>query len=193
MIKEGFQVLKRDINELDENNTYDLICFKDSLEHVFKPVESLKKASKLLKPNGKIMITIPLKNGIMWDIYKEYSFVLCPPTHIIIPSIEGVEKISDLCDLKIKELTCDSNEFLVLMSEDKINFKKQFAEDSYSKYIHSLNPIRKLYNLYIKKFNTRLFPDSNLTMYQIQKKVFELNEKNETDHGIFILEKIDAN
>ena len=79
------------------------------------------------------------------------------------------------------------------MSEDKINFKKQFAEDSYSKYIHSLNPIRKLYNLYIKKFNTRLFPDSNLTMYQIQKKVFELNEKNETDHGIFILEKIDAN
>ncbi|WP_323735600.1 class I SAM-dependent methyltransferase [Methanosphaera sp. ISO3-F5] len=189
IITDSYNVLKKELQELNNDSKFDLICFKDSLEHVFNPIETLREASKRLNDEGIILITIPLKNGVIWDVYKEYSFVLCPPTHISVPSIKGMMEISKLCNLEIKELICDSNEFLVLMSEDKINSRRQYEKGSISSHFNSLNPFKKIYNLYIKKFSTKIFPEKKLSMYQVRNKVFSLNKENKTDHATIILTK----
>ena len=189
IITDNYRVLKKELQELNNDTKFDLICFKDSLEHVFNPIETLQEASNRLNDEGIILITIPLKNGVTWDVYKEYSFVLCPPTHISVPSIKGMTENSKLCDLEIKELICDSNEFLVLMSEDKINSLRQYEKGSISSHFNSLNPFKKIYNLYIKKFSTKIFPEKKLSMYQVRNKVHSLNKENKTDHAIIILTK----
>lgn len=189
VINENIRIYNEDILNFTPNKKYDLIFFKDSLEHVFNPFETLNKAVSLLSDKGMIMVTIPLKNGRMWDVYKEFSFVLCPPTHICVPSIQGLNELSKSCGLEISNLICDSNEFLLLNSEDKIKGRKQYAEESISSYFNSTNPFKKLYNLYIKKFDTIFFNDSRLTMYQIQKRVNILNQQEETDHATIILRK----
>ncbi|MBA2125887.1 methyltransferase [Hyphomicrobium methylovorum] len=49
-----------------EEKQFDLICLFDVLEHVKPDVESLKAISRLLKPDGRIVITVPAYQW-MWS------------------------------------------------------------------------------------------------------------------------------
>ena len=193
ILNDSYKVFKKEIQDLESTGEYDLILFKDSLEHVFNPIEILSEAERLLSDEGRILITIPLKNGVMWDMYKEYSFILCPPTHIAVPSLKGLEFMASECNLEICEIICDSNEFLLLMSEDKLNHRTQYSKDSISSYFNCVNPLRKFYNIYLKKFNTTFFKDKPLTIHQVHQKVNDLNNRQETDHATIILKKIHIN
>ena len=47
------------IDDLDFEKKYDLLIMGEVLEHFYEPYEILKKLKAILKPNGKILITIP--------------------------------------------------------------------------------------------------------------------------------------
>lgn len=44
---------------ISEEKKYDTIIFQNSLEHFYSPVEILKKAKRMLKPSGEIIVEIP--------------------------------------------------------------------------------------------------------------------------------------
>ena len=60
-------------NEL-QNEIFDYIIFADVLEHLKDPWETLRKASSLLKYDGKIIISIPNigHNSVMIDLWNNY-------------------------------------------------------------------------------------------------------------------------
>ncbi len=49
-----------DILEIPESIKYDLVICTEVLEHVPDPVQSFEKLTRLLKPGGRLLITVPL-------------------------------------------------------------------------------------------------------------------------------------
>lgn len=48
-------------------NAYDVIVLNEVLEHVFNPDELLSEIYRVLKPNGKLLITVPF----IWDEHEQ--------------------------------------------------------------------------------------------------------------------------
>lgn len=63
---------KQETKELLEKYGFDLIILADVLEHLQNPWDTLKNMQKLLKPNGRIMISIP--NGGNIEVIKKLAF-----------------------------------------------------------------------------------------------------------------------
>lgn len=83
------------------NDTFDYICFADVLEHLRNPWEVLRSTKTLLRPNGKLLISIPniCHNSILHNLLKnEFKYTntgLMDRTHL---RFFGPENIEDLFD-----------------------------------------------------------------------------------------------
>ena len=58
----GIKTQLQDLNNLPlqfENNFFDTVVMTDVLEHIVDPFELLKEAQRILKPQGKLVITVP--------------------------------------------------------------------------------------------------------------------------------------
>ncbi len=86
------------INELVEvhaqkhENTYDVVCFFQVLEHISDVKSFLESALKCLKPNGKLMIAVPNNNPYFYRYEKYYTSNL-PPHHAGLWDKESFEKL----------------------------------------------------------------------------------------------------
>jgi 2-polyprenyl-3-methyl-5-hydroxy-6-metoxy-1,4-benzoquinol methylase len=56
---QNIEFTQKPIEDLDFKNKYDLLIMGEILEHFYKPNKILKKLTEILKPNGKILITVP--------------------------------------------------------------------------------------------------------------------------------------
>jgi 2-polyprenyl-3-methyl-5-hydroxy-6-metoxy-1,4-benzoquinol methylase len=56
----------------DKAEYYDVVCLQQTLEHISKPVEFVKRAAYLLKPGGRIYIAVPNENDALKIIEPEY-------------------------------------------------------------------------------------------------------------------------
>ena len=75
-------ILKTDYLNWQPNNKFDAVIFWESLEHVAKPLEFLKKSYKLLKNNGVILIEVPRFDSFESKLFKKHWFHLDPPRHL---------------------------------------------------------------------------------------------------------------
>ncbi len=84
-IQEKVNFINVSINDLETTNKYDTIILSEILEHVFYPVEILKKVVTLLNDNGAIIITVPFginsyfdhkKTYYVYDLFKETNGML---------------------------------------------------------------------------------------------------------------------
>ena len=67
----GFQnVICEDLLQYNTDTKYDLIVAMDVLEHIQEDVGALKKIHSLLKPNGKIIISVPV-HKFLWSSRDE--------------------------------------------------------------------------------------------------------------------------
>lgn len=84
-IQEKVNFINVSMNDLKTTNKYDTIILSEILEHVFYPVEILKKAVTFLNENGAIIITVPFginsyfdhkKTYYVYDLFKETNGML---------------------------------------------------------------------------------------------------------------------
>jgi 2-polyprenyl-3-methyl-5-hydroxy-6-metoxy-1,4-benzoquinol methylase len=91
----------------NQSVTYDYIIFADVLEHLHNPFKALQRSSKLLKPNGKILISVPniSHNSVLIDllqdkfIYREFG--LLDNNHIKFFTEKSLQEMVDNCGLKV--------------------------------------------------------------------------------------------
>jgi SAM-dependent methyltransferase len=60
-----------------EDNSFDCVFFSEVFEHVFNPDEILKEVFRVLKPNGKVLLTTPFawdEHEIPYDYCRYTSF-----------------------------------------------------------------------------------------------------------------------
>lgn len=72
-------VIKKDKTINCEDNFFDCVMITEVLEHVYKPLESLKEIYRILKKNGFIMGTVPFQKSEHdppYDYYRYTNFAL---------------------------------------------------------------------------------------------------------------------
>ncbi|MFO7872729.1 MAG: bifunctional 2-polyprenyl-6-hydroxyphenol methylase/3-demethylubiquinol 3-O-methyltransferase UbiG [Candidatus Undinarchaeales archaeon] len=88
-VKSKCQFIHSDINKIEIKKKFDLILAKDVIEHIEKDIEFLKKAYKLLKREGNIIITTQnshsfnyLFEGLIRKLFGQKKWVGWDPTHL---------------------------------------------------------------------------------------------------------------
>ena len=75
-------VINQSIEDFQSKYLYDIIYMLNVLEHVESPKKILKKCYSLLKPSGKLVLSVPDFSGIEVRIYKKYAYTLQVPYHL---------------------------------------------------------------------------------------------------------------
>lgn len=112
---DGVKLFKRTLQEME--GSYDLIMLHHSLEHIPDPAGVLKKASMLLRPNGSILVRLPVAGSNAWEQYKEKWVQWDAPRHLHIPTIAGMRECCTRAGLELHDVFFDSDSFQYLGSE----------------------------------------------------------------------------
>lgn len=81
-----------------EKETFDAITCIHVLEHIGNPVESIKKAFSLLKPNGILVIEVPNIDSIGFKLFQKRWQPLEILTHLNHFNLRSLEKLFKIAD-----------------------------------------------------------------------------------------------
>jgi 2-polyprenyl-3-methyl-5-hydroxy-6-metoxy-1,4-benzoquinol methylase/ribosomal protein S27E len=79
--KSGLDTICGTIWDLKDNSA-DLICTNDLIEHLFDPLNFLKKCYKVLSDGGNISIATPNGEGFDFKIFEDNTENITPPEHL---------------------------------------------------------------------------------------------------------------
>ena len=108
-----------DVNNVEKAaGSFDIITILETLEHVDEPNMTLKEAHRLLRENGRIIVSVPLPDH---DIHKSYYWPEFISLHVHSFNFESIKKILiDTGFSKIIDVSTDRN--LVVMATKKTKF-----------------------------------------------------------------------
>lgn len=93
------------------DSKYNVILMPAILEHLYQPVQVLKKISDALVPGGLLFIDVPNEQSLIYSIgnlyVKPWSMNLSPtfsPYHVVGFSHQSLTKALDLAGLSVKEI-----------------------------------------------------------------------------------------
>jgi len=118
-----------------ESESVDCVVLTEVLEHIYEPKEALKEISRILKPGGAIIGTVPFAVGEHeepYDFHRYTSFCL--------------KRMFSDCDFEILELEYVGDTIGVLLS----NFSRTLGFVSKILFRLKLGPVAKLYNAIIR-------------------------------------------
>lgn len=107
------------------SDTFDYICFADVLEHLRNPWEALRSIKPLLRPQGKVLISIPniCHNSILHSLFKnEFKYTetgLMDRTHLRFFGPENIEDLFDGTGFEIESLNFTYKDHDKLIKSDK--------------------------------------------------------------------------
>ncbi len=111
----GARLMRSELGDVDE--TFDLVMFHHSFEHVPDPAASLADAVRLLAPGGQILIRMPTRSSHAYETYGPNWVQLDAPRHLTIFSRNGIETLAEGLGLAVKAVKDDSNAFQFWGSE----------------------------------------------------------------------------
>lgn len=111
----GVPVSKKFIHEVTD--TYDVVMFNHSLEHVDDPIASLTEARRVLRPGGRVIVRIPTVSCEAWERYGTDWVQLDAPRHFVLLSRDGVARAASAAGLRLTRTIDDSGEFQFTGSE----------------------------------------------------------------------------
>ena len=103
-------------NERPNNKTFDIVMMHHALEHVPDPAASLQDARNWLKPDGKLIIRIPVRQGWAWREYGTNWAHLDPPRHLYHWTVKGFTQFADKQGFKVKGQGFDGTLFSLAYS-----------------------------------------------------------------------------
>ncbi|GIV20866.1 MAG: putative methyltransferase [Armatimonadota bacterium] len=87
---------------------YDVLMYHHVLEHVPNPEQELTLAKQLLKPNGRVLVRLPLAGSYHWKHYGVDWFQLDAPRHLSIPSVQGMKALAERCGYRVEYVGYDA-------------------------------------------------------------------------------------
>jgi SAM-dependent methyltransferase len=104
--QKGYAVQIGGFDDLDlPAESYDLICLVQVLEHVFEPVECLRKIHRLLRPGGLALIETPSVKCADFALFKRrfwggYHF----PRHLNLFEPHSLSQVAEQCYLNVESV-----------------------------------------------------------------------------------------
>ncbi|MCO6497404.1 MAG: class I SAM-dependent methyltransferase [Chitinophagaceae bacterium] len=170
-------LLRKDILQMDEWETYDVIMMHHSFEHVENPREVLQQVKRLLTEKGVCIIRIPVSDSYAFEQYGCNWIQLDAPRHICLHTKKSMELLVGQTGLKLGKVVDDSGAFQFLGSEQ---YKAGIP----------LNDVRSFFVPFYKKlFFNKKHIFSRKQIREFNKKAAELNAEGRGDQRIFYLTK----
>jgi SAM-dependent methyltransferase len=123
---ENLKILRRDL--FDMSGQFDFIMMHHSFEHMDHPGKVLEKVSELLKPDGKLLIRIPVANSHAWRKYRTHWFALDAPRHLFLHTSNSIHRLAQKAGLKIDRIEYDSS-FVQFASSEKYLRDIPYSDD----------------------------------------------------------------
>lgn len=117
IMEEGFQILKKTIRDLPNEQKSDLIVFHHSFEHIPDQLETLLKVYDILAGSGVCLVSIPLKTDYLWNLYGVNCVQIDAPRHFFIHTMKSFSCLAQMAGLVIKDVIFDSTEYQFWGSE----------------------------------------------------------------------------
>ncbi len=160
--------VRKDFLEEVKNESWDVIMFHHSLEHVPNPLAALQATSRLLTAGGQCLVRLPVVSWA-WEHYGTSWVQLDPPRHFWLPTHQGMRILAQSVGLEIVKVEYDSDALQFWGSE-------LYSQDHAQIEVGLREPR-------LKKFFTR----KQLSEFQQNAKA--LNNKGLGDSAAFFMQK----
>jgi len=167
----NLNILKKDIHQLPDDQKFDVILYSHSFEHMEDQRETLKKTYGLLSHNGYCIISMPVKNEHIWNLYGLNWVQIDAPRHFFIHTRKSFQFLVDEIGFQIKSIVFDSTDLQFWGSEQ---YKQGIPLNSENSYL--INPKKSV------------FTSDDINYFK--SKAAELNKKELGDQAIFVLNKV---
>ena len=167
----SINVRRASINDLTEDDTFDIIMFHHSLEHMPNQLEALEISRDHLTYDGKILVRIPVL-GYALEKYGSSWYSIDAPRHLYIHSMKSFEYIVNKAQLKLSNCYHDSSSVQFTFSE------------AYQKGI----PMSHISNNWYLKIMKKVISPSFRAYHN---SALDLNAGNRGDQAVFYLSKME--
>lgn len=115
IIETSLTIIRGELKDL--SGEFDLVMFHHSLEHMPNPRGALEAAKRLCRPNGAVLVRIPVVDGFGWRVYGSDWIALDAPRHLVIPTKAGLSSLAVQCGLRPRSVVSDSESVGIWGSE----------------------------------------------------------------------------
>ncbi len=113
--KRGLRVLRKSVHEVE--GSYDAIMLHHTFEHLPDPAETLGSISRLLAPNGQVLLRIPVADSYAFRTYGPNWVQVDAPRHLFLHTRESIQYLAGATGLTVREVLYDSSAFQFWGSE----------------------------------------------------------------------------
>lgn len=124
----GLRIRKAELGQID--GTFDLIMLHHSLEHMPDPGGAISAASRLLAPDGVILVRVPVAGKWAWRHYGTDWVQLDPPRHLYTFSEKGIAILASGAGLRVDKVLYDSEPFQFEGSERILRLRAQRSKSA---------------------------------------------------------------
>lgn len=115
MTSHGVPIQRRQL--VDVQDSFDLIMFHHSFEHVSSPRDELLSAGLKLRDKGRCLIRIPTPSSEAWEVYGTDWVQLDAPRHLTLISRPGMNTLAEQCGFSVVDVIDDATGWSYLASE----------------------------------------------------------------------------
>lgn len=102
----GLPIVRGDfLDAPDQSESFDLICLWDTIEHLPRPVQTIEKAARWLKPGGALVLTTGDIESFVARLRGARWRQIHPPTHLFYFSRKTLRRAVEQVGLRVRTVT----------------------------------------------------------------------------------------
>lgn len=104
--KNGVTIFKKQVSELDR--LFDFVMFNHSFEHTPEPLQTLQHTRRIIKPDGRLMLRVPVADSYAKRKYGIYWAAWDAPRHLFLHTVRSITLLAEQAGFALYDLTYDS-------------------------------------------------------------------------------------
>lgn len=110
-----FRLMKAELADIEP--AYDLVMMHHALEHVADPLDALRHLRRLTRPGGRVVVSLPLAQGLPWREYRAKWVHLDAPRHLHLFTADSFAAAALRAGLRLERTIFDTAGYSLLGSE----------------------------------------------------------------------------
>lgn len=171
-VSKGLTIYPESIEEFSKKNgsAYDVVCSFQVMEHVADIKGFIESSLSVLKPGGRMMVSIPNNNCLMFS--GKNIILNMPPHHMGMWDMNSLIKLQDYFNMKIESIHIEP------LQKYHLGFAHKLAEGTVQKKLrHKLGPFSFLFKNLARRF--AFLGISSISEHIIGHTILVVFKKNE--------------